>query len=160
VNGVPVGSRRLADCEDHILKWLVPYQAGTLVAVGQTEGEPVRYELGTAGTPAVIRLSADKTALQADGYDVAHLTVQLCDAKGVPVKTEEREVVFEIQGNGRLLGVDNGSNTSVQDYQSDRCMTSLGRCLLIVQSTQESGMVVITASADGLQSQSVELRIC
>jgi hypothetical protein len=159
VNGASAGTRRLAECEDHILKWLVPFQAGTLAAVGQGDGEPVRYELSTAGALAEIRFSADKTELAADGYDVAHLSVQLCDAEGVPVRTEEREIVFELQGPCRLLGVDNGSNTSVQPYQSDRCTTALGRCLAIVQSTREAGTVVVTASAEGLSSQSVALRI-
>ena len=93
-------------------------------------------------------------------WHVVHLSVQLCDALGVPVKTEEREVVLNVQGDVRLLGVDNGSNTSVQDYKSNRCTTSQGRCLLIVQSTNVAGTVVVEASSSGLQSQSVELRIC
>ena len=71
-----------------------------------------------------------------------------------------REVVLNVQGDVRLLGVDNGSNTSVQYYKSNRCTTSQGRCLLIVQSTDAAGTVVVTASCAGLQSQSVELRIC
>lgn len=157
---LPAGVRCLADGEDHILKWLVPYEAGSLVAVGQTESAPVRFEMVTAGAPSVVRLSADKIVLRADGYDVAHLTVQLCDADGIPVKTEEREVVFQVLGGCRVLGVDNGSNTSVQPYKSDRCTTAQGRCLLIVQSTDQRGTVVVTASAEGLQSQSVALHVC
>ena len=87
-------------------------------------------------------------------------SAQVCDAEGRPIRTEEREVAFEIEGNCRTLGVDNGSNTSVQDYKSDRCTTAQGRCLLVVQSTEEAGTVRITASAEGLESQSVELHIC
>jgi hypothetical protein len=79
---------------------------------------------------------------------------------GIPVRSEEREVAFSVQGDCRLLGVDNGSNTSVQDYKSGRWITSQGRCLLVVQSTEQTGAVVVTATLDGLQSQKVELRIC
>jgi hypothetical protein len=160
VNGASAGVRRLAGCEDHILKWLVRYEPGTLAAVGQKEGASVRYELSTAGEPTVVCLTVDQSTLQADGYDVAHLTAQLCDAKGAPVKTEEREVKFEIEGPCRLLGVDNGLNTSVQDYKSDRCVTAQGRCLAILQATDAAATVRVTACADGLKSQSVELRIC
>ena len=169
-NGASAGVRRLADCEDQILKWSVTYEPGALVAVGRAEGGPVQYTLATAGEPAAVRLAADKTALRADGYDVAHLTAQVCDAEGHPIRAEEHEVTFEIEGACRLLGVDNGSNTSVQDYQGGlataacgltaRCTTAQGRCLSIVQSTAEAGTVRITASAEGLEGQSVELQIC
>jgi hypothetical protein len=159
VNGSSAGAKRLADFDDHIVKWLVPYAGGEIVAVGKTEGEPVTYELSTAGGPATLHLVADKTTLEADGYDVVHLVAQLCDERGVPVRTEEREIHFEIQGNCRLLGVDNGSVDSVQDYKADRCTTAQGRCLLILQSNDRPGQGTVTASADGVQSASVDLCI-
>jgi hypothetical protein len=159
VNGLSAGVRRLADVDDRILKWSLPYQAGKVIAVGKAGGEEVRYELITAGPPTVLRLETDKTRLKADGYDVAHLTAQLCDAAGTPVRAEEREIAFELEGACRLLGVDNGSNASVQDYQSTHCVTAQGRCLLIVQSTGQAGTAMVTASGEGQQGQSIKLTL-
>jgi hypothetical protein len=158
-NDRSLGVKKLGDFDDHIIKWLVPYAAGKITAVGLTGGKPVTYELSTAQSPAVVCLTTDKDILAADSYDVAHLTVQLCDTNGIPVRADEREVVFDIEGHCRLLGVDNGWVHSVQDYKSNRCKTYQGRCLLIVQSTEQPGEATITASADGLKSQQVRLRI-
>ena len=159
VNGESAGTKRLADSKDRILKWLVPYAEGRIVVVGRAGGESVTYELVTARTPASIDLAADKRALAADSYDVAHLIAQLCDENGVPVKVEEREIHFDIQGDCRLLGVENGSVASVQDYQSHRCVTAQGRCLLILQSNDRPGRVSVTASAAGVQSAVVDIAI-
>lgn len=78
---------------------------------------------------------------------------------GLPVRSEERELTFDIQGDCRLLGVDNGATDSVQDYQANHCTTSQGRCLLILQAGDRTGEVTVTASSEGLQSQSVKLRL-
>ena len=32
--------------------------------------------------------------LEADGYDVAHIVVQLVDKDGIPVRTKEQEITF------------------------------------------------------------------
>ncbi|MBT4500153.1 MAG: glycoside hydrolase family 2 protein [Gemmatimonadetes bacterium] len=160
LDGTSLGVRKLADVEDdRIMKWLVPYAPGKLTAIGKTAGGPVQCQLETAGDPTQIRLTADRSTLTADFYDVVHLTAQLCDAAGLPVRSEERELTFDIQGDCRLLGVDNGATDSVQDYQANNCTTSQGRCLLILQAGDRAGEVVVTASSGGLQSQSVKLRL-
>jgi hypothetical protein len=97
--------------------------------------------------------------LRADNSDVVHLVAQLCDENGVPVRVEEREIAFDVRGDCRLLGVDNGSVDSVQDYKADRCTTAQGRCLLVLQSNDQPGQVAVTASAEGVQSQRLELAI-
>jgi len=41
--------------------------------------------LRTAGEPAQVRLTADRTSLQASGQDLAFITVEAVDANGQPV---------------------------------------------------------------------------
>ncbi|MBT7862044.1 MAG: DUF4982 domain-containing protein, partial [Gemmatimonadetes bacterium] len=74
-----LGIRRLADFEDRIIKWHLPFAAGRLRAVGHRGTDRVSYEIQTGGAPARIALIPDKTVLAADGYDVVHLTAQLLD---------------------------------------------------------------------------------
>ena len=61
------------------------------------------------------------------------------------VRTGDREIVFDVAGPCRPLGVDNGSTQSVQDYQSNRCRAHHGRCLLVLQATDRAGEITVTA---------------
>ncbi|WP_075590048.1 glycoside hydrolase family 2 [Labilibacter marinus] len=157
LDGVSLGSRSISQCPDRIFRWAVPYTAGTLTAKAGFDGAKVSAEIKTATAPAKLSFTTDKTSLNADAYDVAHLVVQMVDKDGTPIITKDNEVVFEVEGDVRLLGVDNGSNKSTQDYQSHKVTTSQGRCLAIIQANQSAGMVKVTAKAEGLQPQSVIL---
>ncbi len=151
-----MGSKKLADCPDNIMRWVVPFASGKLEA----KAGDVSTALTTAGEAAKLVIDVDKSQIAADGYDLSHIVVQLVDEAGNPVRTTEQEVAFEITGDAHLMGVDNGWNKSTQDFQSDKVETRLGRCLAIVQSLRnKSGEVTITASADGVESQSVTIQV-
>lgn len=157
LNDVSIGTQKLEDnYDDKIMQWHIPFSSGKLVAKGTiANGSTVLYELKTAKAFGGIQINSDKTELKADGYDVAHIEVQLTDENGVPVRTDEKEVEFTIQGNFRLLGVDNGANDNVQDIQTNKIITRNGRCLLIIQSIKEAGEITITATSGSLQSESI-----
>ncbi len=157
LNGEAIGTQKLAECDDNIMRWAVPFAAGTLEAKA---GDGVSTTLKTAGEAAKILVEVDKSQIAADGYDLSHIVVQLVDESGVAVRTTEKEVTFKVEGDARLLGVDNGWNMSTQDYDSDKVETRLGRCLAIVQSNKDkSGNINITVSADGLPSSSVTIKV-
>jgi beta-galactosidase len=67
------------------------------------------------------------------------------------------EVAFEIQGEGKLIGVDNGDMQSHDDYKSNRRKAYSGMCLAIVQAGAKPGQIRVTASSPGLKSGSVTL---
>ena len=154
-----LGIRKLAEFEDRIYKWAVPFTRGKLVAKGKFKGNTVNASLVSSGEPAAIELTIDKEILTADGYDVAHVVAQLVDAKGNPVRWQEREIVFDVKGEVKALGVDNGSVRNVQDYQSDRLVTSQGRGLLIVQSRREAGEAVIKAASADIGPGEINLTV-
>jgi beta-galactosidase len=134
----------------------VPYEAGTLKAVGVKDGKVVAtVEVSTAGEPAMIALSVDREAIAADRRDVAHITVQIQDANGRMAPTAANEVAFELQGEGKILGLDSGDTASKEDYQSNRRKAFNGLCLAIVQSSGKPGQIRVTASSPGLKPSSV-----
>jgi beta-galactosidase len=138
------------------LTWTVPYRPGTLKAVGTKDGKVVvEVEVSTTGEPAAIDLSVDRDAIAADRRDVAHFTVKILDAQGRVVPTADNEVTFEIQGEGKIIGVDNGYLASHEDYKSNRRKAFNGLCLAIVQSTAKAGRIQMTATSPGLKSSSV-----
>lgn len=157
LNSQSLGIRRLADVSDHIIKWLVPYQPGVLMAKS-TNGKAT-CSLKTADDFATITISSDRNQLEANGYDVAHFTVQLTDSKGNPIRNQDKEITFEIEGDAKLLGVDNGSPSSVQDYQSNKIVTSNGKALMILQSNLNPTDVKVKANCRNLESETIEIKI-
>jgi len=140
------------------LTWTVPYQPGTLKAVGTKDGKVVaEVEVATVGEPAAIALSADRDAIAADRRDVAHFTVKILDAQGRTVPTADNEVTFEIQGEGKIIGVDNGNLASHEDFKGSRGKAFNGLCLAIVQSTAKPGRIQLTATSPGIKSSSVAI---
>ena len=57
--------------------WRVKYESGTVKAVSRKEGKTVaEQEIRTAGEPAQIRLSPDRSTIQADGKDLSSLRLR------------------------------------------------------------------------------------
>ncbi|MGJ8639696.1 MAG: sugar-binding domain-containing protein [Opitutaceae bacterium] len=138
LNGESLGVKHLADFEDNIYKWAVPFQAGQLEARAVDASDC----LETSSEAAAIQLTVDG----------CHVIAQIVDTNGLPVKTDEREIQFELVGDGRMLGVDNGSCFSTQSFQSNSVITSQGRCLLVV-----AGTVSVSASSQGLSEAIAEV---
>jgi beta-galactosidase len=109
------------------------------------------------GEPAAIALSVDREVIAADRRDVAHVTVRILDAQGRVVPVADNEVAFEIQGEGRIIGLDNGYLASHEDFQGSRRKAFNGLCLAIVQSTARAGRIQLTATSPGLTSSSLAI---
>ncbi len=140
------------------LAWYVPYQPGTLRAVGTKNGQvALTVEQSTAGAPAAIRLTADRTSIDTRWDDLAHVTVEIVDEQGRVVPTADNEVEFELTGPGRILGMDNGQADSHESYQGDRRRAYGGRALALVQSTGRPGPMRLRASAVSLTGASVSI---
>ena len=154
----PARARALRTTSDLHLTWDVPFEPGVLKAVGVKNGEVVTTaELATAGTPAAIALSADRSSITADRRDVAHVAVEIHDEQGRVVPVAMNEIVFTVEGEGRLIGVDNGDPLSHEDFKTNRRRAFNGLCMAIVQSTASTGSIRITAVSPGLNSASVTI---
>ncbi|MGA2059815.1 MAG: glycoside hydrolase family 2 TIM barrel-domain containing protein [Thermoguttaceae bacterium] len=140
------------------LSWDVPYEPGTLKAVGSKEGKIVcTEEVRTAGEPAAIAMSADRATLRSDARDVAHFTVKVVDAQGITVPNADSLITFDLQGSGALIGVDNGNPASHEDYKANTRKAFGGMCLAIVKSTGEQGKIRLSARAEGLKEAVVNI---
>ena len=154
-NAPPNAVRTTSDLH---LSWDVPYEPGTLKAVGTRGGKEVATaEVSTTGEPAAVNLSLDRDSIAADRRDVAHLTVHIVDDKGRVIPLAENEVAFSLQGEGRIIGVDNGNPVSHEDYKATKRKAYNGACLAIIQSTARAGQVQLTANSPGLKAGSVTI---
>ncbi|KAA3661960.1 MAG: DUF4982 domain-containing protein, partial [Calditrichaeota bacterium] len=65
------------------LSWNVPYKEGSIKVVGYKDDKAiVEKQINTAGKPAKINLSVDREVINADGTDLAYVTVRIEDNNG------------------------------------------------------------------------------
>lgn len=148
--------------------WTVPYKEGTLSAKAyDSSGQEVigtqgRNSVTTSGEAAKLNATAEENTIDADGYDLSYITVDVTDANDNIVPNASNTINFSITGNGKIVGVDNGDATDTSSYKpsSDGTATRKafnGKALVIVQSTKNAGSFTLTASSGNLQSSSVNV---
>lgn len=146
------------------MTWEVPYQEGTLEAIAydkngnkieKTQGRSV---VKTTGKKANLSAKVDRDKIIADGKDLAYVEVDVTDAEGNIVPNAEDRVTFKVEGNGELVGVDNGSSPDHDSYKANNKRAFSGKVLAIVRATKEAGSFTVTASADGLKSSKVTVK--
>lgn len=156
LNGKSLGAKpRNADDAPRI--WKVPFEPGTLKAIGRNKGQVVVDELRTAGKPAKIVLAVDRSKLAPVWDDVSYVTVTVVDANGVIVPTASDLITFKVTGPGVIAAVDSGDNTSHESFQVSERRAYQGRCFAILRANASSGRIVLTASAPGLASGSITI---
>jgi beta-galactosidase len=133
------------------LQWDVPYEPGELKAIGYKDGKKVCEEtVRTAGKPAKIVLSTDRETLRAGTREVAHLFVKIVDAQGNVVPGAENLVKFNLQGAGKLLGVDNGNPASHESFQASERKTFDGLALAVVEAGGDPGEFRVSVTSEKL----------
>jgi beta-galactosidase len=158
LNGKSIGIKTKTG-EDLHVSWNLTYSPGTLKAVSKKNGKIVLIkEIHTAGKPAKIELIADRSKITADGKDLSYVTVKILDAEGNLVPDAEDLVTFSLKGNGKIAGVDNGFQASLEPFKANYRKAFHGLCLAIVQANQTSGNIKLTATAAGLRSASLSIQ--
>jgi beta-galactosidase len=157
LNGRSLGSRQRAP-DDAPRIWRVPFEAGTLQAVGRN-GEKVAatYTLRTAGKPARLVLTSDRTRLAPDWEEIAAVTVEVTDENGVLLPNAIDRISFQIAGPGVIAALDNGNLTSHEPFHASERSAFQGRCIALLRATAPTGRITLTASAPGLAPASVSL---
>ena len=141
------------------LEFRVEYRPGKLTAVAKDENgqEIARDVVKTANEAKAIDLSADRQVIEADGYDLSYITVDIVDENGTLVPDASNLVNFEVSGNGVIVGVDNGNAASVERYKDNKREAFNGKALVIVQSTKNAGSFTLTATSNGLSTDTINV---
>jgi beta-galactosidase len=140
--------------------WHVPFEPGTLKAVSRKNGKVVlETEEKTSGESVQIRLTPDRKVINADGYDLSFVTVEVLDANGFPVPNANNEIQFKIEDGAAIVGVDNGNPISHESMKGSSIKMFNGKCLVVVQAGDNSGVAKLTASADGLKSDQIDIKL-
>jgi beta-galactosidase len=141
--------------ERYRLMWHdVIYEPGELKAMGYKEGKPVgEAVVKTAGKPHSIKLTPDRTTIDATGEDLSFVLVEAFDKDGNPCPLAGNLVNFGLKGPGEIAGVGNGDQRSYEPFQAPYRKLFNGKAVLIVRSVKNKpGKIEITATSDGLKS--------
>jgi beta-galactosidase len=142
------------------LMWDVPYETGTLKAVGRKGGKVVVEEvITTTGTPDAIRLSLDRNSINADDRDVAHLKIEIVDSKGLMVPEAQNKIQVSVEGQGNLIGLDNGNPRDHTSMKSSTRQVFNGLALAVIQAGKQAGKVNVQVSSPGLKESWIEITV-
>ena len=159
INGKSQGVRSKGKDDLHVC-WRVTFEPGTVKAVSRKDGKVVaEQEIHTAGEPAQVRLTPDRASIHADGRDLSFVTVEILDKDGNLCPNADNEVTFDVQGDGFIAGVDNGSPISMERFKANHRKAFYGKCLVVIQNNGKSGNISLTATADGLEKDNVSITV-
>jgi beta-galactosidase len=157
LNGKSLGIRKKQGDDLHLI-WKVPFVSGTLKAISRTGGKEVLVqEVKTSGLPAKLVLTADRSAISADGNDLSFVTIDVVDANGVIVPNADNRIKFQVEGSGAIVGVDNGDPVSHESFKAPFRKAFHGKCLAVVQAGEKPGIVKLIATSEGLSATTIEI---
>ncbi len=148
-----------ATTNDLHLSWDVPYQPGTLVAIGRDRYGHVACAdtVRTAGPPAAIRLAAYRDTITDAPGAVAQLTFAIVDSAGTVVPNAANLVHVTVRG-GSIVALDNGDLTDHAPYRSDHRHAFNGRGFAILRAARP-GTLRVTATAEGLHAGTIDVTV-
>lgn len=159
LNGRSLGSKP-KNRDDSPRNWNVQFEAGTIKAVGKNGGRIVaEFELRTAGKPARIILSSDKTKIANDWNDVAYVSATVVDANGVLVPSAGDRISFEAAGSGIIAAVDSADNADHDPFQAKHRRAFQGVCFALIKANKSAGPITVTASAPGLAGSKITIGV-
>jgi beta-galactosidase len=160
LNGKSLGRKTTSVDTAYKATYSVPYGPGRLLAIGYRDGHAAgQWELRTAGKPAGVDISTDRTQLRANAQDLAYVTLALVDDNGTPVynQSDDRHVTIRVVGAGELAGMGNGKPDDISSFQSGQHKTFHGRVVAVVRSTMQAGMIEVQVDIDGLPTRRIRL---
>ena len=148
VNGKSQGVRRKADSHVYHVSWRVKYEPGEVKVVARKAAVKNGYPeivatqtIKTAGQPDHLRLTTDYK-----GKTTTFVNVEVVDKDGNLCPWAENQVFFETTGGLEIIGVDNGSQFSMERFKDTKRKAFMGKCMVAV-----SGKGELKASTFGMK---------
>lgn len=137
------------------------YQPGEVKVVAYDEqGNPAAEKtIRTAGKPHHIELVTDRTSLQADGKDLAYVTLRIVDKDGNLCPNDGRLVSFKVKGAGKYRASANGDPTCLDLFHKPEMHAFGGMLTVIVQSGEKVGDIELQATAKGVKAGIIRIPV-
>jgi len=141
------------------LTWDVEYQPGDIKVVAYTNGKVVaEKQIYTAGIAAQVKLTADRSELTADGYDLSYITVDVLDKDGHLVPDADNLIHFTVEGAAEVAAVGNGDSATVEPFIADYRRAFNGKAVLIIRTIKgQTGDITVGAYSKELNIKPIKL---
>lgn len=129
------------------LRWQnVKYEKGEIkVVVYDEQGNKVGEKtVKTAGKPAKLQLTADRSTIAADGSDLAFITVSLTDKNGTLCPDADHPLEFKVTGAATFSSVCNGDATSLEVFTEPTMKLFHGQLVVVVQASTAPGKATLS----------------
>lgn len=111
-DGTSLGRKPRTDLFECV--WQVPYKPGELKAVAYRGGKAVAETVQrTAGTPSVLQIATDNTALKVSRSDLALVSLAVLDDRGTLVPYADSHIGVALLGPARFHGCENGDPVDI-----------------------------------------------
>ena len=145
VNGKSQGIRRKEGDHQYHVAWRVEYEPGEVKVVARKHGTTIAsQEIRTAGPEYTISLKKDY-----DGKNTLFVEADVVDKDGNLCPWAEDDITFTVEG-GQIIGVDNGSQFSMQRFKDNHRKAFFGKALVVIKKNSEN--IKISAKNPMLQS--------
>lgn len=162
LNGKSLGrkSNLLSSKKRNQILWEnIPYEQGTLKAIGYNQGTPVAsHQIETFGTPVKIVAEPDNNHWKADGMDLQHVKLTAVDSKGRRVLSADDELTFEVDGNASIIAVTNGNIASNESYVGNRRSLWHGQAMVILRAGQTPSNITLKTSCNKFKIITTKLK--
>jgi beta-galactosidase len=140
---VLIGKEKVSRETGYKAVFTLDYMPGSLEAITDNGGAV----LVTSDAPARLRLTPDRTAISADGQDLAFITLEVVDREGELVPDAAIPCQVTVGGQGSLLAAASANLQDLEPTTSANVTTWKGRALIVVRSAQKRGSVSISVSS-------------
>ena len=146
INGKSQGVRRKENDHQYHVAWRVQYEPGEVKAVSRKDGKVVKEQvIRTAGPEYTVRLTKDY-----DGKNTLFVNAEVVDKDGNLCPWAEDDIHFSVTG-GTIIGVDNGSQTSMERFQADHRKAFFGKALVVIRKDTGNKDITVTATSPMLE---------
>lgn len=158
INGQSVERKKVGETKKYITIFDTTYHAGKVEVIAYSDGKECgRDEILTASDEVVIAAKADRTQIPADGSDIAYIDICMQDASGILNPNADKAVSISLDGPGEIMGYGSADPESEENYYDMVAKAYEGKLRAAVRGTGETGKIVVTLSADGLESVKVDV---
>ncbi len=156
LNNRSVGVKEIRKTKDGFLTWRIPYEKGELKAVSiDSKGNTHTCLLRTTGKAERIRLTPVDEVLHANGRDMTHIVAEVVDSQGNLICRARDVITLAVEGNGYLMGLENGDLQDTTPYTKGSRMAYNGKLLIYIGAGVKKGTIHVRACTGRLKSAEI-----
>lgn len=160
LNGKSLGKKPAGETHEFTASFEMTYEPGELLAINYKNGvETGRHLLQTADQKVEMQIECEDTMVNADGYDLAYVTVKLTDEKGVENLHAKKKITVSVEGAGMLQGFGNADPRAVESYDNTTWETYDGYAMAVVRAGTKEGDILVKFEAEGCESKEIVIKV-